>query len=175
MAQAFHIDGPCAIYLGIGSGTPASLSLLGLAEDGIDVQVDQRYTDVKCDSGGPEVPVDLQRMGRTANISGNVVMYDLATLQAARQGGGVADGVEPALGALIGQEISAAWAGGAYRLVIASADEVFRFYNCILRGPQGLKAGVPYKRQRLNWFSWVYVPAGTLTAAGRYLYDHTNA
>lgn len=169
MALADHVDGPAAIYVGgFGAGLSGGLSLLGVAEEGVDIVVNKYLEPKKSGAAGPSVPADLQRMGMDATISGGVNVYDLSALQAIRAEG-VADGVMPALGSMM------ASSGSTYRLVIASADEPWRFYTACLRGPQDHRMAVKYRTMRLSWYSWIFTPATALTSATIPLYDHTAA
>lgn len=167
MATSFHVGGPALVSYGA-MGTSGALTLLGMSEDGIDIALNEMLSPVRSDAAG-EAPADLQRMGVDATIRGNFSVYDLSALQAIRRAGGVTEGLNVAPGRLVGSNAD------AFRLVIASASEPWRFYCCVLRGGSQVRTGTKYSVWSLNFYAWVFVSGTATTAASLPLYDHTAA
>lgn len=173
MPRAYHVDGPVLLLCGTGSGSPAALEEIGICEDGVDVMFNFVQRPVQSDAAGAESPsgADLQDFGQDATIRGRLKDYDLAVLQKLRAlaQGNTTEGLAGAPGRLV------ATSGGAYRLVLRSADEVFRFTTTTFRGPHTMKLGTKAKAPQVEFYAWRFVPAGTNTVSGVKLYDHTDA
>jgi len=167
-AQLFHVNGPAVLSVGLGTN-PASSPLLqlGVSEDGVDIQMNEKLDVVPSDAAGG--PAELQRFPSDANISFSLVAYDLAVLQTIRRINGQAEGVQGSPGRLVGSN------GDSFRLVIASTDEIWRFLFCVPRGNQGFKLSSKYTAHRMSLYAWSFVPATANTAQGISLYDHVNA
>lgn len=167
MARAYHVDGP--VLIKVGTGAAAALEELGVSEDGVDISLNLYSEPVMSDAAGPRVPVDLQRMGEDASITFRLTDFDLVILNKikALAIGNATEGVGGAPGSLIGT------GGSAYRVVLTSADEPWRFTTCTLRNPQRHKMGTKYKTPAVEFYAWRYIAAGGNTSAGGVLYDHT--
>lgn len=173
MARAYHVDGPVLILAGTGSGSPAALEEVGVCEDGVDIAVNFYMEAVRSDAAGPRAPADMQDFGSDATIRGRMVDYDLAILQKLRAlaMGDTTEGEAGSPGRLMGST-----SGAAYRLVLRnSSGEIWRFITCTIRGPHTLKLSSRYTAPQVEWYAWRFVPAGTNTASGIKLYDHTDA
>jgi hypothetical protein len=160
------VNGPALVYIGP-QGATGSLSYLGYTEDGADVSVRHHYDEIKGDVGGHNIPQDLQDMGMDARIRLRLVAYDLAVLQSYRSIGMV-DGEQPAIGRLVGSN------NEANRLVIASADEPWRFLCTVCRDAQSARIGVRKTVWDLDVYAWTFIDAAQISAAGLPLFDHVN-
>lgn len=144
--QAYHVNGPALVLVG-GQGLTGSLAALGLTEDGADITV--RYYDapIMTDAGGGSVPAELQDMGRDADISLRLPLYDDKVLRTILEKRAVLEGTDRAPGALIYQS------GLGFRLVIDSPQEdPYRFLFCCIRGASSTKLGT----RRTLWNLTVY-------------------
>jgi hypothetical protein len=177
MATAIHVNGPAVLYTGqplatsstiYGGGSLDSPGQLGISEDGVDISLQPYDEPVIADTGGPHCPVDLQDLGMTALIRARLVIYDKSLLQALRKRSGQAEGQLSAIGSLVASN------GNDARLIVTSADEVFRFWHTYLRSAQETKVGAKRTIWTTTWFAWAFIGTAT-TAAGATLYDHTNA
>lgn len=169
MAESIHVNGPAHIQLGAG-GTGGGLSDLGYAEDGVDIEFDLFDDDVICDTGGPNVPVDVQDMGKLAYIRFKLVLYDSTVLDTLFIRTAAAAAQEPPPGKLFG-------ANSLYkRVVITSPDELvpYRFFYCHMIRPYSLRRATKRSMPIIN----LRALPGTGTAstmATRPLYDNTAA
>ena len=170
MAQAYHVNGPAVIMVGIGAGTPPALVQLGISEDGVDIVINEKLNPLTSDASGGEA-ADFQRVPTDATVSFRLVAYDMVTLQNIRRkqgaAGAVVDGIQSEPGRLVGTN------GDTFKLVIMGNDEPWRFFYCVPRATQRVKLSSKYTGWDVSLFAWTFVPGSATTVAGLGLYDHT--
>lgn len=173
MANSFHVNGPANIYTAAagydarsGSGaTPSTVALLGVSQDGVEIEFSPKFKPFMADTGGPDVPVTEQATGIDAMIRMDLVIYDEAVFAVLRrQPGQTSEGLMEAMGYMMAPT-------DYRRLFIASPTEALP-YNF----PTARLARKPVKLStirsvwRLEWYAFAYVGTA-LTSAGAVLYD----
>jgi hypothetical protein len=140
MAKRIVVNGPALISIGA-QGTSGSLSELGYAEDGVDIEIEYGDEPVFADSGGTKVPVDFQTMGKMARISFGLTVYDSDVLDSILLHGATGPGLEPAPGLLLGANSK------MFRVCIAGPlDLPHRFFFCKLDGSVRDKLGTKRRK-----------------------------
>lgn len=172
MAFATRVNGPAVIRVGLqGVGQVDALADVGITENGPSIQVDNLEEPVQADNAGPQMPADLQDMGKVATIRFGLPIYDLAVLTAwflSKQSGG-SEGQIMAPGTLI-------YAGGkGFRLIISSPtdNQPWRFFYTRVKSCS-LRPGTKYNVYDVALEAIPYVGVSA-TPANTPLYDHTNA
>lgn len=174
MATAVHVNGPALIKAGIqgpaGGGTP---DLVGITENGPLIDIEFFKEPVIADTGGPNLPVDYQKMGKKAKITFSLPIYDLAVLTAKflenQKGGAAGEGKLPQIGELMFANT------GGFRLIVSSPIDAqpWRFFYCTVDYCR-LRPGTKYNVYDvgIDAIAWI----GTSTSAlDTPLYDHTDA
>ena len=167
MPTAYHVNGPAVVKIGVGAG---ALQVLGIAEDGVDIQFRRLIGEVKSDVAGPMAPAEIQDFGGDATITARVSVYDEDVLKSARKmSDATDDGQLPTIGGFIG--------GGSksLKLVIASSlDSPFRFPTTVLRDAQDCKLGTKYTVWAMRFYAWAYIGPTLTTAKDVKLFDRTD-
>lgn len=166
MASAYHVNGP-AIFK-VGTGVNAALEVLGVCEEGIDINITPIYAEVKSDAAGEGGVAEMQKMNDVAEIRGRLIAYDESVFQKIKSHG-LTDGLALPPGTLMGT------GGYAFKLVIPSDDLPWRFPKCLLRGNQAIRLGTKYTVPQITFFAWRYLPGTATTVNNVALYDHTDA
>lgn len=169
MARAFMVPGPT--LLKTGTGAASALETLGLTEDGVRCRVTIAHGQVRSDAAGPEQFADLQRFGERAMIRAKLADYDDTILMKliALAMGNVTEGVAGTPGSLVGA------GGSSYKLVLSNANKIYRFTTVTLANAADFVLGTRVMYPEVEFLAWRLVSAGDNTAAGKVLYDHTDA
>jgi hypothetical protein len=149
--------------LSVGTGSSDALETLGSSEDGVSVQITEFTQPIYNDVGGPDTPVDFQRMGKTGTITVTLVDVNDSVMRKVRNrkftnpAGTVitlADGVEPPRGTMVGL------GGQSFKLAIAAQwEDPWYFPNAKLaRTPQDFKLGTTLTKWRFTFDVWAYIP-----------------
>jgi hypothetical protein len=142
MASGIWVAGPAELWVGVGAG--GSLAFLGWSTpEGFRGRITPMATPVRCDLAG-DMPLDMQFMGETIHLFGDLAVWDEAVLRACQTRGnpfgGIAGRMEAgAVGALMRLE------GKAYRTLLyppytaskptQAGQTVFNVVSSWLRGP----------------------------------------
>jgi hypothetical protein len=143
MSYTPHVNGPALIRIGKQGNSATrgdALSDVGYTEAGPQIAIDFNTEDVIADIGGPHVPADVQRFGKTAKINMQLVVYDSTVFQARM----LKDGAEAeGLNGPTGQFIFANDLG--FRIIITSPIDalVWRFWYCFMESAS-IKPGSKY-------------------------------
>lgn len=168
MAYSIHVNGAALIRVGnqgAGVDTPSDV---GFSDAGVDIVIDYNKEPVMADNAGTAIPADLQKMGKSAKITMNLVVYDDTVFRARFVTDGAVEGEQDPTGTLIFAN------DDGFRVIITSPiDGIhWRFLYC----------SVDYCRARLGskyniWSVGIdaipYVANGT-SLSGKKLFDHTN-
>lgn len=153
--------------LSVGTGASDALEVLGTSEDGVSVQITEFFQPIFNDVGGPDTPVDFQRMGRSGTITVTLVdvvdsvLRKLRTRKFVNPAGttiNIVDGEEAPRGTMV------ALGGQAFKLSIgAQWEDPFYFPTAKLaRNPQQFKLGTTLTKWQLTFDVWAYI-APTVT------------
>lgn len=171
MATSIHVNGPAVISVGSG-GTGGGLSTLGIAENGVDIDIEFKEGDVHADSGGglEGVPVDVRDLGEIGYIKFKLTVYDQTVLDSLIIRTSAAAGQEPSPGKLFGANSK------FKRIVILSPDEglPYRFFYCHITGRLLLQRGTKETQPDVNLRA-LPGTGTTATMATLPLYDNTAA
>lgn len=169
MAIAIHVNGAAIIKVGP-QGVTGTPDVLGITEAGPHIDIELHKEGVVADTGGPSIPVDYQKMGKSAKITFALPIYDIAILtdRILKNQAGTNEGQIPALGGLMFGNTA------GFRLVITSPVEAvpWRFYYCSVDYAR-LRPGTKYNIYDIGIDAIPYIGVAT-TAADAYLYDHVD-
>lgn len=167
--KKYHVNGPSLISVGPG-GFPVAgaLSALGITQEGADVTIRFYDRPIPIDTGGVNLPGDLQEMGKDAVINLSLPVYDEGVLEFYyRQCQLENGGNEPEIGKLVGLN------GGSTRLVIQSSMDIpWRFFHTRVRGDMSTKLGTRNTVWNLSIYAWALIGVQD-SALGTPLYDNT--
>ncbi len=173
MALAYHVS-PNGTYMSVevapaSISSSATLSVLGVPEDGFLIEITRHEKQIMTDVGGPEQPVDIQDMGTTARITGTLIAYDLVQAVKVEEAAGQStQGLLPATGYLIGTNSK------HIRVLItgASPDEIWYFPVCKVRN-FSRKPSSQYNKYQLELFAWGFISASATVAAAGTVYTNS--
>lgn len=170
MATAIFVQGPVLIQTGTGGA--GALETLGISEDGVEPDVRRYLADVKADTGGPNIPVEMQDMGSDAVIRMTLPIFDAAVLTKIQKHAGQATpGLQPAMGTLVQT------GGFSFRLLLkptaTNACDPLNFLNAWLRNSQKVKLGTRRTVWNLEFYAWAAIGVGT-TSSSVVLYNTTT-
>ena len=169
MPTQFETFGPCVPQ--VGTGTSDAMEVLGVCEDGGNIQITYLEQVVKSDAAG-DAPADIQQMGSIATIEFTLSIKDTAVLAKVRrrsEAQGVTEGLGGVPGALLG---TGAYLFALYLPSALTAPWTFPF--CKLESYGG-NYGTRYTGDKIRFKAIRFLPgtgAGTpgLSTNGRELY-----
>lgn len=167
--RLYHVNGPSICKVGPGGfPTTGALSDLGITEDGADVTIRFYDRPIPVDTGGVNLPGDLQEMGKDAVINIRLPLYDEGVLAYYYRQNQLEDpGKEPEIGKLVGLS------GDSTRLVILSSMDIpYRFFHTRIRGDLSTKLGTKNTVWNLSIYAWALIGVQD-SALGTPLYDNT--
>jgi hypothetical protein len=172
MATAVHVNGAAVIQVAAaGEASVDALNTVGITENGPQISIDFHKEGVMADNGGPNIPVEWQRMGKTAKITFALPIYDIAVVTTWFLGNqaGATEGSLPQLGSLM------LASGGGFRLTISSPIDAvpWRFFNCSIDSIS-LRPGTKYNIYDVSIDAIPYI-YNNAVATDKKLYDHTVA
>lgn len=169
MPKVVHVNGTSLLSVGP-QGKAGGLTELGLSVDGVDIDFELFTDDVIADSGGPQVPVDVQDLGKIANITARLTIYDSDVLESLLALGADAANLEPAAGTLLLKN------NRMRRVVIASPIEAvpWRFFFCHLVSPLSLPKLGTIRTMPAIKFRAIPGTGTANTMAKLPLYDHVS-
>lgn len=169
MALAYHVNGPALFKTNTGANN--ARETLGICEDQLSIEFRQIRVPVPSDVAGPGAAAEVQMINAEAMVSGRLTVWDETVFTKLKKKA-LGTNTEGALGTP-----GTLMAGGSYtfKLIVASADVVYRFYNAYLDDSIGVKLGTKYSVFDVRFKAFVYVPPTNTTAAGIVLYDNTDA
>lgn len=155
MAVQHEVAGPALLQY---QTSPESL---GYSRDGFDIRFDPRFIEVMSDDYGGQsgAPADVQVVGATVSVVGDLTKYDKANCHklTSFRGGGTAFTL-PAYGTLIRQ-------GTAYApLVVNGANEDWTFAVAFPKAAIEVNKGTRYSTLRCGFECWVDVAATRVLA-----------
>lgn len=153
--------------ISVGTGSSDALEVLGTSEDGVQIQITEFTQPIYNDVGGPDTPVDFQRMGKTGTIQftlidvNDSVMRKIRNRRYTQPGGTVVnlgDGIEPPRGTMVGLGAQ------AFKVAIAAQwEDPFYFPTAKLaRTPVSFKLGTTLTKWQFTLDVWAYI-APTVT------------
>lgn len=130
---------------------------LGYCEDGVQVSVFPRFSEIFSDDmGGREgVPTDSQFLGATASIRLILTKYVkdkcdlLSSFSQAALASNINKGVMPVLGSFVRQD------GLAAALVLSGVNESLSFATAFVRGNYEINSGTKYRRYVVELEAWL--------------------
>lgn len=169
MAEAVHVSGEARIK--IGSGSVGALEILGVSEDGVDINIEDHVDPVMTDTFGPRVPFDEQHFLETGTIQMRLIFYDEAILAKIRRPllNSAAEGTMVEAGTLYGA------AGHYFRLLILSPQDSlpWNFLSARMERAKRVKIGTKRNAWDLSFFAIPYTGfAGT--SVGGLLYNRVT-
>lgn len=171
MAADIHINGAALVKVGLqGTGQVDALQVVGITENGPQIEIDFLEEPVIADNAGPQLPADYQQMGKMARISFALPIYDLAVLTTwfLSNQSGSAEGRILAVGTLIFAN------NKGFRVVLSSPIEgqPWRFFWCKVNSCK-IRPGTKYNIYDVSLTAIPYIGAAT-ASANKDLYDHTD-
>lgn len=167
MAQGIFVAGPVLVKVQMVGGV---LEQLGISEDGVEPEIRIYRMPVKADTGGPNLPVEMQDMGSDAIIRMTLPISDKDVLaKVMRHAGQAQPGTQPAIGRLIYSN------NNYFRLLLECAvpgtSDPINFPVCILNGaPVRVKYGTKYTVWRMEFYAFAPIYTQNSAAAVK-LYD----
>lgn len=168
MAQAVHVNGEAQIKITAPGG---SLEVLGVSEDGVDIEIEDMVEPVYTDTFGPKVPFDEQGFLQVAHIRARLIFYDEAVLLKLRSlPAGGTDGTMSQAGALLGANSK------YHRVLVLSPNAVlpWNFPTARIDGSRKVKVGTKRNAWDISWFAVPYTGTSGVTTAA-VLYNRTTA
>ena len=77
----YQVNGPAVVYVA-GGKLPSGNQALGICRERIKIRINHYDERIPGDNAGPRLPVDLQYLGKDANISMTLTEFDPAMLDA---------------------------------------------------------------------------------------------
>ena len=166
----YQVNGPAIVDAVI--GTSGSAAPLGMCRDGISIEITKFINAIKADSGGPDVGVDQQDMGKEAVIRGVFSEYDPDYLEVIDAANAPAVGQLPNIGLPLGQN------NFAIKIQIQSLAAPYlakpwTFFTTILKR-RGEKQGTDYSLINFEFFAWAQI-GNAAVAVGKPLYVRSLA
>lgn len=78
MPVQVYVPGP--VRISVGTGTSGALEMLGLSQQDVRPQIETHFRNVMTSLSGPVIPFDRQFMGKAAQVSFDLALYDEAIL-----------------------------------------------------------------------------------------------
>ena len=166
MGVLYQVNGPFVVYVSGGKTSSGAKLALGISRGPGRITVNHFDNPIMADNGGNRVPVDIQNMGKDANIRVSLSQVDPDVLDLLSVRGG-AD-TPGALGT-IGKPMAAN--GETFRVHIPSAYRPWTFWNCILR-PRNDALGSEFSIIDLDFYAFAAI-GSTVDPAKTKLFTHT--
>jgi hypothetical protein len=161
----YQVNGPAVVWVAGGAVGSARVPL-GICRDVVHIRINHHDNPINASTGGPQLPVDVQEMGKDANIRCSLSEFDPAVLDKLEVSGDAPDvGSLPSIG------MPLAAAGKTFQLAIPSNYKPWTFYTCKLR-PRDDAVGTVYSVIDLEFYAWANI-GGALNAKGAKLFAHT--
>lgn len=166
MAVGFWRTGPAIVYTYTGAN--AASQTLGIANNGVDIELTKNYREIMTDVFGDQTPAELQDMGMVATITCPLIGVDPAVLNTVlAKGNAGSQGQLNTPGRLVG-------ANDAFAVGIAAADDTpWKFSYCVVRPAFRIPMSVVAKPLTITFFSWPYAPANTTSGINTTLFTRS--